>query len=120
MMNFQLPAYTPTARQRQNRNRTESEMSAVIMFNSTATNLPPIIRRVNEGKSSIFYNMFEFFFNNQLQVLLSVELVLKSYLHTDNLITFIRSSTRVKFESWLLFCAVRQSAIIECDSLIVM
>uniref|UniRef100_A0A7M5XFZ6 Smad anchor for receptor activation-like C-terminal domain-containing protein n=3 Tax=Clytia hemisphaerica TaxID=252671 RepID=A0A7M5XFZ6_9CNID len=48
MMNFQLPAYTPTARQRQNRNRTESEMSAVIMFNSTATNLPPIIRRSNE------------------------------------------------------------------------
>lgn len=48
IMNFQLPAYTPTARQRQNRNRTESEMSAVIMFNSTATNLPPILRRNNE------------------------------------------------------------------------
>ena len=54
MMNFQLPAYTLTVRQRQNRNRTESEMSAVIMFNSTATNLPPIIRRVNEGESTFF------------------------------------------------------------------
>ena len=46
-----LPAYTPNARQRQNRNRSESEMSAVIMFNSTATNLPPILRRDNDGKN---------------------------------------------------------------------
>jgi hypothetical protein len=55
MMNFQLPAYTPTARQRQNRSRTESEMSAVIMFNSTATNLPPIIRRNNEGLIMVYF-----------------------------------------------------------------
>lgn len=48
MMNFQLPAYTPSVRQRQSRNRSESEMSAVIMFNSTVTNLPPILRRNNE------------------------------------------------------------------------
>lgn len=51
MMNFQLPAYTPSVRQRQSRNRSESEMSAVIMFNSTVTNLPPILRRNNEGKN---------------------------------------------------------------------
>jgi len=54
MVNFQplnsiLPSYSASGvRPRPSRSRTESEMSAVIMFNSTATNLPPILRRSNE------------------------------------------------------------------------
>ncbi|XP_065657083.1 zinc finger FYVE domain-containing protein 9 isoform X3 [Hydra vulgaris] len=44
-----LPGYTPSVnRTRSPRNRSESEMSAVIMFNSAVTNLPPILRKDNE------------------------------------------------------------------------
>ena len=52
MMSFQLPGYSSNARPRTSRSRSESEMSAVIMFNSTVTNLPPILRRDNEGEIS--------------------------------------------------------------------
>lgn len=55
--NLELPRYTPTSQFHARRNSDTSDTSAVIMFNSDETTLPPILTRRNLGKFEYYWTL---------------------------------------------------------------